>query len=179
MPEKGQVAGTVTCAESNKPLKANVGLYHVEGLVASSVSDMDGKYSFKDIEPGTYKLSAEATDYQPYKVELLVKAGETTPLDIVLKPVAKEGRLVLKVIDLKSQEPMTAKISIGDDITETVINENEWVLQPGHYNIVAVADAEDYLPYEREIDIKAGTICIHGDNPAAVQMAKAPLCLSN
>jgi outer membrane protein OmpA-like peptidoglycan-associated protein len=156
MPEKGKIAGTVTCSESCEPLKANVSLYHTEGLTASTVSDMDGKYSFKSITPGTYKLTADAIDYEPFKTELLVKAGETTPVDIVFTPVAKEGKLVLRVIDLKSQEPMSAKISIGDDITETVTGTFEQVLMPGVYNIIALADAEDYLPYEREITIEAG-----------------------
>lgn len=156
MPKSGKVAGIVTCNESDQPLKANIGLYEAKGLVASTVSDIDGRYSFKNIEPGTYKLTADETDYEPYKVEVLIKAGITTPLDITLNPIAKEGKLVLRVIDIKSQEPMTAQISIGDDITETVTETKEWVLDPGSYNIVAIAEAEDYLPYEREIVIKAG-----------------------
>jgi hypothetical protein len=41
MPEQGRIAGIITCRESDEPLKANVGLYHPEGLVASDGSDMD------------------------------------------------------------------------------------------------------------------------------------------
>ncbi|MGB3341421.1 MAG: OmpA family protein [bacterium] len=156
MPKQGRIAGIITCRESDEPLKANVGLYQKEGLVAADVSDTDGSYSFKTIEPGTYKLTVNATDYEPYRVDLLVKAGETTPLDVALNPTVKQGKLVLRVIDLKSQEPMTAEINIGDNITETVTEIFEQVLDPGSYKIAAIADAEDYLPYEREIIIEAG-----------------------
>jgi outer membrane protein OmpA-like peptidoglycan-associated protein len=156
MPDKGMIAGSVFCSKSDEPLKANLGLHHAEGLIASTVSDPDGRYSFEDIEPGTYKLTASAIDYKPYSAEILVKAGETTPLDIMLEPIEKQGKLVLRVVDLKSQEPMTAQISIGDDISETVTGEFEQVLDPGSYTVNALADAEDYIPYTREIVIEAG-----------------------
>jgi len=156
LPTVGNITGVIRNRKTDEPLKANIALYQVNGMVASDVSASDGFYAFKNLEPGLYKLSASTTDYQSYDTDLLVKAGESIPLDIALNPLDKEGTLILKIVDLKNQKPMTAKVSIGDDITETVTGKFEKILAPGSYRIVVIAQTEDYLPYEREIIINAG-----------------------
>ena len=153
-PTVGNLSGVVRDRKTDEPLEANIGLYQADALVISDVSASDGLYSFNNIEPGVYELTANATGYQSYSTDLLVKAGETIPLDIALDPLAEEGTLILRIIDMENQEPIFAEVSIGDAITETVTEKFEKNLDPGSYGIVVVA--EDYLLYEKEIIIEPG-----------------------
>ncbi|MCK4672882.1 OmpA family protein, partial [candidate division WOR-3 bacterium] len=153
-PTVGNLSGVVRDRKTDEPLEANIGLYRADELVVSEVSDADGFYAFNNIEPGVYELTASASGYQSYSTDLLVKAGETIPLDIDIDPLAEEGTLILRIIDLESQKPIFAEVSIGDVVTETVTEKFEKNLDPGSYGIVVVA--EDYLLYEKEIIIEPG-----------------------
>ncbi len=156
MPKYGDIAGTVKDSKTSEPISANVALYEEGTMVASKASDTEGAFTFPELEPGTYKLTAQATDYKPYTVDLLVKAGETTPISVVLVPVPKEGTLVLNIIDIESKEQMAATVTVGDMESEQTDGKYKKIMKPGSYTLKVMATAKDYLPYERRVQVEAG-----------------------
>jgi outer membrane protein OmpA-like peptidoglycan-associated protein len=158
MPEPvlGQIAGTVLDEETGDYLIANVGVYQQGVLVTSMNSDENGQFGFMKLDPGAYKLTAQAVDYRPYEVELFVKAGETTPVTAPLTPIPKEGTLVMTVFDIESKAPLTADVTIGNLPTEKTTGRLEKTLGPGAQKLDVVAEDKNYLPYERIVTIEAG-----------------------
>ena len=139
-----------------KGMEANVALYYDNAMVMSAASDMDGAFSFDKLEPATYVLTASAAEYQEYRTDVIVKAGEETPVRIALMPVVTEGTLTLNIMDLETREPMTADVTIGDMAVETVTETVEKILTAGTYTIFAEAPEEHYLPYNRTVTLEAG-----------------------
>jgi len=157
MPEPmfGDIAGKVLDDETGEDLVANIGIYEEGMLVKSRDSDEMGQFSFMQLTPGAYKLQARAVDYEPYEVGLLVKAGEVTPITIALKHIPKEGNLILDIVDIDGEQPVTAAVMVGDMPTETVPGRYEKTLGAGVYTVKVVAEDEAYLPYERVVTIEA------------------------
>ncbi len=61
----------------------------IEGTTIGASSDLDGNYTISNVTPGTYTLLSK---YISFKTKILenveVKAGETTVIDVVLKPAS-------------------------------------------------------------------------------------------
>jgi outer membrane protein OmpA-like peptidoglycan-associated protein len=155
-PMHGKIAGVVVDGDTDEGLEANTALYLDNAMVMSAASDMDGEFVFDDLEPTTYILTASAADYQEYRTDVIVKAGEETPVRIALMPVVTDGILVLNIMDMETKEPMTADVTIGDMETETVTETVEKTLTAGTYTIFAQAPEDFYLPYNRTVTIEAG-----------------------
>jgi outer membrane protein OmpA-like peptidoglycan-associated protein len=157
MPEPvvGQIAGTVLDDETGDYLMANVSVYQQGMLVNSLDSDDNGQFAFMQLDPGAYKLTAKAVDYQPYEVDLLVKAGETTPVTAPLTPIPKEGTLILTIVDIETKEQLTAAVTVDPLEPETVTGRFEKTLGMGAHRLAVQAEDENYLPYERVINIEA------------------------
>ncbi len=83
--EKGSLTGTIVDESTGEPIiGASV---FVEGTVKGAASDIDGVYSVKNIEPGTYVLVVSYISYQKQRViGVEVKSGEVTSLDLALAP---------------------------------------------------------------------------------------------
>lgn len=157
MPEPvfGDIAGKIIDDETGGNLVANASLYQEGLLIKSMDSDAMGLFGFTKLEPGSYQLKAQAVDYEPYEVGLLVKVGEVTPITIALKRIPKEGKLVLNIIDIETKEPVTAEVMIGDMPAEKVTGRFEKVLPAGAYNVRVIAEDAAYLPYMRAVTIEA------------------------
>jgi outer membrane protein OmpA-like peptidoglycan-associated protein len=155
-PMRGKIAGMVVDGNTDEGIQANVAVYLDNAMVMSEASDMDGEFTFEDLEPATYVLTAGAVDYQDYRTDVIVKAGETTPVRITLMPVETEGLLILNIMDMETKEPMTADVTIGDMPTETAMEKLEKTLTAGTYTIAAQAAEENYLSYNRTVTIEAG-----------------------
>lgn len=155
-PMRGKIAGMVVDGQTDEGLQANIAVYLDNAMVMSEASDMDGEFTFDDLEPATYVLTAGVADYQDYRTDVIVKAGETTPVRIALMPVITDGILILNIMDMETKEPMTADVTIGDMPAETVTETLEKTLTAGTYTIMAIAPEEYYLPYKRTVTIEAG-----------------------
>jgi outer membrane protein OmpA-like peptidoglycan-associated protein len=157
MPEPmfGDIAGKVLDDETGEDLVANIGIYEDGMLIKSMDSDEMGQFSFMKLTPGAYQLQAQAVDYEPYEVGLLVKAGEVTPVTIALKHIPKEGDLIVTIVDIDGEQPVTADVMVGDMPAEKVTGRFEKTLGAGAYTLKVMAEDTAYLPYERVIDIEA------------------------
>ena len=85
----GTLSGTIVDAESGETIiGANV---VIEGTSTGASTDIDGKYTIRDIEEGTYTFVFSYISYQKQTVTgVEITAGEVTTLDIALKPQTEE-----------------------------------------------------------------------------------------
>jgi TonB-dependent receptor len=85
--QTGAVTGTLVDSETGEPLiGANV---QIEGTAIGTATDIDGNYTIKNIEPGTYDFVFSYIGYNPTTVENVeVAAGETKRLELSLTPEA-------------------------------------------------------------------------------------------
>ncbi|MGB8705426.1 MAG: TonB-dependent receptor, partial [Gillisia sp.] len=84
--QKGKIAGTINDAEVNDVLPfANV---VIKGTSTGTTSDFEGDFSL-EVEPGTYTIDFSFVGYETLEVTgVIVKAGETTPLNVTMKSSA-------------------------------------------------------------------------------------------
>lgn len=78
--------GKVIDRETGEPiLFGSVALYKNDVLVTGTETDLDGNYSFSNIDPGTYDVEISYVGYQTQRQEgVLVSAGKANRLDIEL-----------------------------------------------------------------------------------------------
>jgi len=63
------LSGKVTDAETAEPIIfSTVALYKNDVLITGTESDVDGNYSFSNIDPGTYDLLVSYTGYNAQRV---------------------------------------------------------------------------------------------------------------
>jgi hypothetical protein len=78
--------GKVIDGDSQEPiLFCNVALYKNGVLTLGTETDLDGNFSFSNIDPGTYDLEASYVGYQTQRIAgILVQAGKVNKADIEL-----------------------------------------------------------------------------------------------
>ena len=82
-PKPGKIAGTVVDAATGEVL-LGVSIY-VEGTQTGAISDMDGVFTVKKLEPGTYTLRAQMVGYSNLTVtDVVVEPGETVTVNFAL-----------------------------------------------------------------------------------------------
>ena len=73
--QTGDIAGTVTDAESGKVLPGvNV---VVQELDRGAATDEEGTYTINEVPPGTYTIRASFVGYSPFETEVSVEAGNS------------------------------------------------------------------------------------------------------
>ncbi len=157
MPEPvvGDIAGKVLDDATGNNLVANISLFEEGMLVKSMDSDEMGQFEFMALAPGAYKMQVKAVDYQPYEVGLLVKAGEVTPITVALKAIPKQGDLIVKIVDIETKKPVTAKVTVGTMTPEKITGMFKKTLAAGAFTLKVTAEDTTYLPYERVVNIVA------------------------
>jgi hypothetical protein len=87
----GNIEGTVTDYEKAEVLSGvTVSIVSSSNTTFSEQSKLtgsDGKFSFKDLEAGNYKLSFSKNNYEDNSKNISLTAGQTSSGDIALKPV--------------------------------------------------------------------------------------------
>lgn len=76
--------GKVTEEESGEPvLFGNVAIYKNRVLITGVETDLDGNYSFSNIDPGTYDVEVSYVGFQPQRItDVKVFAGKANKLDV-------------------------------------------------------------------------------------------------
>ncbi len=92
--ETGSIAGTVVDKINGDPLiSASV---RVEGTALVGFADLDGKYLFRGVTPGTYTVVANFDGFAEMKVEkVVVASGKTTKCDFDLGPDTLQESMVV------------------------------------------------------------------------------------
>lgn len=83
--EAGRITGTVVDAESGETL---IGVSVViEGTIKGAATDIDGVYTIRNVEPGTYNLVVSYISFTSQTITgVEVESGQTVKLDVTLQP---------------------------------------------------------------------------------------------
>ncbi|MBR9919462.1 MAG: TonB-dependent receptor [Bacteroidetes bacterium] len=93
--QKGTIAGKVIEAESG--FEVIGGTVVISGTTVGTTTDLDGTYSL-NLDPGTYTIDVSYIGFEKQQItDVVVKAGEVTPLDISLGEQAVELDLDITV----------------------------------------------------------------------------------
>ena len=88
----GTIEGIVKDGKTGNPLAGAA--VRVVNSTLGATTDLDGKYSIPNVNPGIYSLRVSLTNYSQKVVPGVAVAGkETTSMDVALDPVANEGGL--------------------------------------------------------------------------------------
>ncbi|WWB87080.1 carboxypeptidase regulatory-like domain-containing protein [Priestia aryabhattai] len=144
----GSIVGIVTSAQTGLPLVgATVQIFPYQGLISigNTVTDENGRYRFISIQPGSYTVSANATNFARTSsgASVLATTQSTVNLSLQSNPASMSGQIVdqdgnpisnasIRVID-QSETVLGTGIS-GSDGRYTVQG-----LPPGNRNIVVSA----------------------------------------
>ena len=100
---KGKIAGTVV--DETGQTMPGVQIY-IESIEKGAVTDVDGKYSIINLEPGIYTVTVRYLGYATVivkNVEVIV--DKTTTVDVELEPAVLEGQEVV----VTAQRPIVEK----------------------------------------------------------------------
>lgn len=126
---RGTISGKITDKSNNEELiGANI---LVVGTTTGSSTDIDGNYSIKNLDPGSYSLKISYVSYQSMVIEKVdVKSDEVTMVNISLTPVSTElEEVVVTAEALKNTEANVLKIqknsaNIVDGVSAELIKKN-------------------------------------------------------
>ncbi len=86
-PTSGQtIKGVVRDKDAKFTLiNVSIQLYSDTGLVASTVTDMDGEYKFENVSVGRYRITSRFVGYADRKVSLFVSSGKEVVMDVEME----------------------------------------------------------------------------------------------
>lgn len=123
--QPGSIRGTVTAATSGAPL-TDVDVF-LEGSGRRALSNLDGRFLFVDLRPGTHTLVAERVGYGTLREQVEVRAGETTDVRLTMedRAISIPQVVVIASRDAKDLSEVAASVGVigGAQIRDT---------QPGH-----------------------------------------------
>lgn len=126
--QSAKITGTVVDAETGETLiGVNV---LITGTTRGTATDLDGQYTIRNLDPGTYSLTFSYISYDKKVVEgIALEAGETEKIDIALSPQSKQlGEIVVSARAVQDNETaLLAKrqksISFSDAISAEKISQ--------------------------------------------------------
>lgn len=106
----------------------------LDGLEAQT--DSDGRYTFTELQPGGYGLTANITGYQAVEVDLEVVGGEETTQDVAMAP-APSPVTVTFTTDGEPRPGVEVQYSGPENTTVTTNNTGQALsnLPPGQYDV--------------------------------------------
>ena len=112
----GEVAGTVTDAESAQPLAgASVAVRTAadEQIVSGAVAEASGQYRIAGISAGAYILTVSFVGYQEVRVPFELTAGETETINVALPPGGIDLNTVIVSASRQQEKVLDAPASIS------------------------------------------------------------------
>lgn len=102
MAQKGTLTGEITDKANNEPLIGATIM--ILGSTTGTITDFDGKYELKDLEPGTYTIVTSFIGYSSIKKEIEILANQPTTYDVQLYPdlIGLDEVVVTGVVNQKS-----------------------------------------------------------------------------
>ncbi len=96
---QGRITGTVVDGETGETL---IGVNVViEGSIQGTATDIDGRYTIRNIEPGTYTVVVSYLSFTTQKITgVVIDAGETVTLDVALQPETELLEEIVVTADL-------------------------------------------------------------------------------
>lgn len=145
-PSPGTIAGTVTRSDTGMTLSgATIRIFQQSILIGSTLTDINGAYSFSDLAPGNYIVFVNKTGFQAQFIGAIVSANSTTTVNFVLDP--NPGTIAGKVSDANTGNPirgalvevLDGPLLIASALTDPNGNYSIPDLQPNTYTVLASA----------------------------------------
>lgn len=103
----GTLKGKITDSVTTLPISgATVNIIRGSIIVNSTTTDSNGNYTFTNLEPSTYTVTAQATGYNNGKTSAKVQVGQTTTANLALKALPAPGTISGNVTDLITTVPI-------------------------------------------------------------------------
>ena len=166
--ETGGITGIVSDGVTGQPVPGAVVIAAgMNGPAGRAMTNREGTYAIKDLEPGRYKVSAKAERYYPAILPdpVVVQAGEMTSQNIQLRPIqqVEPGRITGLVTDARTGEPvpgaMVSAQSMGGTRRAKTDERGRYVLKdlrPGAYKVWAKARAYKPANFPRPVVVESG-----------------------
>jgi TonB-dependent receptor len=118
VPKNVNIEGIVKDSQTGDPLPgANVVL---AGTSLGASADINGKYTIRNVPPGTYTVSVTYVGYRSVSVTLLISEGATVKQDFKLVAVSIEGETVVVTAQASGQNAAINQQLASNQITNVV-----------------------------------------------------------
>ena len=115
-----EILGNVTDQKKEPLVTASVKVMQGGILKGGGVTDFDGHYSVKPLEPGSYDVIFSYTGYQTKTIkEVIVSPGEKTEVNAILSNDSHE----LKVVEVTYKKPLIDKYKVNTILTAAEIKQ--------------------------------------------------------
>ena len=153
------LSGKITDEASNEPLIfCTIGLFKNEVPAASGETDLDGNYSFSNLDPGTYELLVSYTGYQQQKItDVVILAGKANRLDV--KMTDNGGVVLDEIVVVEYRAPLVEQ----DNTTSGAVITSDQIRNLPTRNINALATTSAGLSSSDE----GGSVTVRGSRPDA------------
>jgi len=168
--EVGAISGQVVDAATGNPIANAVVVCHGDsGQAGRAQTNERGAYRIPNLEPGRYRVMAEARGYEPgrYPEPVPVRAGQVTQnVNFRLRPAQQPmGAISGRVTDRRTGDPISGALVVArgrdwagrartDDRGNYVIRG----LRPGAYRVKAVARHYVREAFPRPVTVEAGQV---------------------
>ncbi len=129
-----------------------------EGKADTLLTDENGRI-YRKYREGSYAIKVQDANYKPIFETITVKALETLSKNYVLESIV--GEVVGKVIDAKTNKPLSAKVEIfdlSDNLLYTITTEESGMfyikLNEGIYRIRA--ESGEFIPFTGTLAVEGG-----------------------
>lgn len=132
----GTISGTITDSTTTNPIaSASVSVLQGNVLITTVLTDDAGFYTVPSLAPGSYTLTATATNYQSSTSGAIVQASQTTTLNFAL--TANPGTITGTVTDAITTDPIVgARMQV---IANDVVLFTAYTDSSGNYIITGIA----------------------------------------
>lgn len=143
VPQPGSISGTITNAQNGSGIAStNIQVLQGSTVISSTLANANGVYTVSGLAPGSYTVSASASNFQSNAQSSSVSANATTTVNLALQPSpgslsglitdsATASPLVGATVAVWNQSALVASTLTLDDGTYSITE-----LAPGTYTIV-------------------------------------------
>jgi hypothetical protein len=131
---QGNIEGTVVDAETSQAVQGvNVSIVANSNTTFAEQSKMtgsDGKFSFKDLEAGSYKLSFSKDGYENNSKNINLSAGQTSSSDVTLTPIKSTLDVTPTLLDFGTVTnilPVEIRNTGKGELTWNIVEDVAWL----------------------------------------------------
>ncbi len=106
--QTGRIAGSVTETQTGAPVPGATVTANSRALIGGArtlQTDDAGRYEFSTLPPGTYDVEVSYSGVKPIRRRVVVRQGETAPLDITWSPELAEAEVTVIVEERHMTKP--------------------------------------------------------------------------
>ncbi|TDP77138.1 OmpA family protein [Bradymonas sediminis] len=157
-PQDGFILGTVTDADTGKPVENAVIRYRKPGEHTAQATNASGTFLSYGFAPGKeIVMSVSHPDYAPAEARQMIDGNGEVSLKIKLQSVNKSGKISGRIVDQDGKPVANARVKLSGaknlEVTTDSNGQFNQELPAGSYTVGA--SAEDYMAGGRDVQVAA------------------------